>query len=558
MKSANRFFLTVIFITLFCSCSLSQKKAAKYTDYDRGYSNFYYHKADSAFLMFSRYIINPDDTLKKGKAYRYMGEMLLETGDLYGAQENLTAAIHTLDPQNKDHLEDLGFVYNTLGNVSSDLKRYDEAIELYNKAMTFIKTADYLGEPMNGKATAFQKKGNYRNAIAIYDSGLALKPVDQLLVARIIDNRAMTKLLQNPGYPAASEFWSAMKIRADSKYSIGLNASYAHLSDYYAKSDPDSALWYANKMRETATANESPGDILEAIDKMIRLSNSSLVKGQLFAAYKSLSDSLQLSRDTTRNRFALIRYDVQKSKADNLVLQQNISRQRLLMYGLIAIAIAIFIGIYFLYAKRKKKIKQEAENEIRNSRLKTSQKIHDVVANGLYGIMNELEHSNTIEREPLIDKIEGLYERSRNISYEDSTFTHSKDYDKQIPLLLTSFANKQTNVIIVGDQQIFLSKITGVQKHELYLVLNEIMINMKKHSCAKNVVIHFKTENNKGFINYKDDGVGFKDDQKFGNGLNNTVSRIKSLNGEVNFEKNESGGVSIAISVPLQSNKHDR
>lgn len=553
MKSAIRFFLTVIFVTLFCSGSLSQKKAAGYTDYDRGYHNFYYHKWDSAFLMFSRYIINPDDTLKKGKAYRYMGEMLLETGDLYGAQENLTAAIHNLDPQNKDHLEDLGFVYNTLGNVSTDLKQYDEAIELYNKAMTFIKTADYLVEPMNGKATAFQKKGNYQNAIAIYDSGLALKPVDQLLVARLIDNRARTKLLQNPGYPATSEFWSAMKIRADSQFSVGLNASYAHLSDYYVKSDPDSALWYANKMRETATANESPGDILEAIDKMIRLNNSSLVKEQLYEAFKRLNDSLHFSRDTTRNRFALIRYDVQKSKADNLVLQQNISRQRLMMYGLIAIAIAIFIGIYFLYAKRKKKIKQEAENEIRNSRLKTSQKIHDVVANGLYGIMNELEHIKSIEREPLIDKIEGLYEKSRNISYEDISIVDSIDYDKLIIRLPGSFANEQTKVITVGDQQIFWSTMTESQKRELYLVLNEIMINMKKHSQAKNVVIVFKQEDNKGIINYRDDGVGFKDDQKFGNGLNNTVSRIKSLNGEVNFEKAESGGLSIAISIPLQS-----
>jgi signal transduction histidine kinase len=174
-----------------------------------------------------------------------------------------------------------------------------------------------------------------------------------------------------------------------------------------------------------------------------------------------------------------------------------------------------------------------------------------VVANGLYGIMNELEHSNNIEREPLIDKIDRLYEKSRNISYEDVA-ADPADYDAQIPRLIQSFANEQTKVITVGDQQKFWSNINGSQKHELYLVLNEIMINMRKHSQATNVVIQFKQEHHQGFINYKDDGAGLNAGQKFGNGLNNTVNRIKSLGGEVNFGNSESGGLAIAISFPLQ------
>ena len=506
-------------------------------------------------MFFNRYINNPDDSLNKGKAFRFIGHMEWENGDLYGAQESLTIAIHTLDPGDADQREELGFVYNILGNVSLDLKRYDEAIELYNKSMAILKSADYWTEAMNGQATAFQKKGDHDKAIQMYDSILDQHAADQLLVARAIDNRAKTSWEKDPGYPALPEFWTALQIRLDSQYNPGLNASYAHLADYYAGINPDSALWYANKMRETAAANESPDDVLEAIDKLIRLTNVPSVKENWYDTFKKLNDSLQLARDTTRNRFALIRYDVQKSKADNLALQQHITKQRVFILGVIVLSAGIITGLGFWYRKRRKRMKQESENAIRNARLKTSQKIHDVVANGLYGIMNELEHSNTIEREPLIDKIEGLYEKSRNISYEDIPSDNRVDYDKQIPRLLSSFANEKTKVITVGDQQIFWSHITGHQKHELYLVLNEIMINMQKHSEAKNVVIHFKQEHNKGFINYKDDGVGFNAAQKFGNGLNNTVSRINSLNGEVNFEKNESGGISIAISFPLQLNQ---
>jgi len=545
----------------------SQKPKARYTDYDHGNYFFWNNKLDSAFLMFSRYVNNPDDTLKKGSAYKYMGEIQWNIGDLYGAQENLTSAIDVLDPANEKHHEELGYTYNILGNVSLDLKLYDEAIDFYNKAIVFAKETDYSLDIVNGKAIVFQKTGNYEDAIALYDSMLSFKPDNQRLVARMTDNRARTKWLQNPGYGALPEFRTALNIRAGAQDHAGVVTSYAHLSDYYAKLKPDSALWYAQKMFEKAKAIQSAEDMLEAIDKIIRLNNSAAEKEQWYEAYITLNDSVQYSRDTTRNRFALIRYGVEKSKADNLTLrfeiekrkvdylelQRDHTRQRLLLYGFIVLAVVIISGLIAWYRKRRKRMKQEAENAIREARLKTSQKVHDVVANGLYGIMNELEHSNTIEREPLIDKIDRLYEKSRNISYEDASSANSLDYDNTIAHLVSSFANERTKVIIVGDQQKFWSNITGPQKHELYLVLNEIMINMQKHSHAKNVVIQFKQEHHKGFISYKDDGTGFPSDLKFGNGLNNTVSRIKSLNGDINFEKSESGGISIAISFPLQS-----
>jgi nitrate/nitrite-specific signal transduction histidine kinase len=235
-----------------------------------------------------------------------------------------------------------------------------------------------------------------------------------------------------------------------------------------------------------------------------------------------------------------------------LLLQQHVANQLLLIYTVLILAIIIIAGLYIRHAKRRRKIRQESEDAIRNSKLKTSQKVHDVVANGLYGVMNELEHSKTIEREPLIDKIEELYEKSRNISYEDD-ITVANASEEEIPGILASFSNEQTKVIIVGDQRSFWKRMNSLQKHELKLILQEVMINMKKHSHARNVVIQFKQDQKNGSIQYSDDGVGFEPNQHFGNGLNNTVNRIKSLNGEVIFGKSEKGGASIALSLPFES-----
>ncbi len=556
MKLSGHLILGAFFILLFGFSSKSQNKPGKYTDFNRGDYFNYNQVWDSAFFWFNRYVNDADDTLNKGTAYNYMGQIQWRIGDLYGAQESLTGAIKTLDPLTKEHHAQLQYTYNLLGNTSLDLELYNDAISHYDNAMVFAKGTDYIPEIMNGKATALQRTRNYSDAIAMYDSILSLKPDKQDLVARAIDNRARTKWLQDHNYPALAELHLALKIRTDSQYNDGLNASYAHLSDYYTELNADSALFYAQKMREKAIELESPDDILEAVDKLILLSNSSALKQYWYREFKRLNDSIQFSRDTTRSRFALIRYDVQKSKSDNLVLQQHITRQRVLISGVVVAALGLVTGLFFLFRRRRQKLKQEAENAIRESQLKTSQKVHDVVANGLYRIMNELEHGKTLEKEPLLNKIEGLYEQSRDISYEHIPGS-SGDYDRRVHQLLTSFANEHTKVIVVGNQQTFWNRTTAKQKNELQLILDEVMINMQKHSRTKNVLIHFKQDSGTGYINYKDDGIGFRSDMEFGNGLNNTVSRIKSINGQVNFGKNGGEGVSISISFPLAPLNHD-
>ena len=113
-----------------------------------------------------------------------MGVMQRKVGDLYSAQESLTAALKTLDIKNEEHRDLIATVYNTLGNTSLDLKKYNEAIGFYDTALKITTKKDYILEVLNGKATTLQKKGNYADAIVIYDSILSLQPADIILTAR--------------------------------------------------------------------------------------------------------------------------------------------------------------------------------------------------------------------------------------------------------------------------------------------------------------------------------------------------------------------------------------
>lgn len=546
--------LTAIFAFLSLACQCQERKQS-YTDFNRGYYLWYYNKWDSAYDAFSKYVNKADDSLNKASAYKFMGEIQWYFGDLYGAQENLLNAIKILDTSKLEYHQELSYVYNILGNVSLDLASYKKAVQFYDRGIRFSHTLDFTYELLNGKALALRRSGNYNAAIGIYDSVLAMKPADQSLVARIIDNRANTLWLQNSNYPVLPEFRTALKIRLDSQNIAGLVKSYEHLTNYYAKPESDSALWYANKMFSKAKELGNIDDMIRAADMLVGYNNDPSKKNNWHKTYKVLNDSLQLSRDTARNRYALVKFDFQTIEAKNMLLQKYLTTQRILTYIVVILATGIIIGLVLSYKNRRKAIKAEAEKSIQQSKLKTSQKVHDVVANGLYIIMNELEHGKTMEKEELINKIEDLYEQSRNISYEGDASDEHTDYDSQVHSLLDDFSTGQTEVYAQGNQPAFWNNVTTAQKDELFLVLKELLVNMKKHSSAKNVSLVFRQENNRGVVIYKDDGTGFPDNVEYGNGLKNTVNRILSLNGEVNFGKSEKGGASVSISFPLQPEK---
>lgn len=352
-----------------------------------------------------------------------------------------------------------------------------------------------------------------------------------------------------------------MHIRQSEKDSWGLNASYSHLSDYYYGSRPDSALVYAHKMYTIAQQNNSPDDRLEALQKLIKLSPAKHVRAYA-EHYQLLNDSLQTARNSAKNQFALIRYESEKNKADKLALQKDnaenkvqIIRQRIFIYTTAAVSI---IGVLFAvnwYRKRKRRMEQEHQNSIRETQLKLSRKVHDVVANGLYGIMSTLEHDPAYKREQLLDKLEILYEQSRDISYEKPD-TRGEGFQQTVTKLLTAYAGPSTKVSVVGNNNELWDKVNAHAKKELEPVLQELMVNMKKHSQAKNVVIKFERQDGQALVLYQDDGIGLTSPFQYGNGLNNTGNRIKAIGGHITFDRNETNGLKIRISFPIAQNHH--
>lgn len=515
------------------------------------------NKHDSAFYYFNLIAINSTDSLQKATALTFMGIIQSFEGDYFGGQESYIRSLSYLDERKDIHPYCFQSNYNNLGNNSLDLKNYEAAIGYFDKALSYYTNDSNRLNALNGKAVALQKIGNYKLAESLGETIIDSIKNNQRLYARALSNLAKTRWLQNHRYPAAPEFLQALSIRESIMDNWGLNASYAHLSDYYAATRPDSALYYAKKMYTNTRQINNPDDELEALTKLMNLSPAIQLK-QYILRYQYLNDSLQTARNTAKNQFALVRYEAEKNKSDNLQLQKNNAQKNLQLLWQqvgIGIAITLFIAIAFIlrgrYRKRQLQTEAASRLAIQAFQLKTSQKVHDVVANGLYRIMTELEHKDTIEKEPLIDKIEVLYERSRDISYEPPAAVHH-DFQTTISGLLTAFASPATKVYVRGNSQSLWNRITPKAQLEVEQVLKELMVNMKKHSGAQNVVLKFEPQENTILILYTDDGVGFPPTFQYGIGLTNTGNRIKGIGGYFTFEET-SKGLKIRISIPTVS-----
>lgn len=548
-------FLSVLAISLLaCHKQHTILSVTEEPDYEKAES-FLYVKNDSAYYYFNKVASHSQDSLQIAMAYNRMASLQSDAGDYFGSQENLLTSLRYLDERDeKDHYC-LSSDYNELGSTSLNLRNYDAAIEYYDLALKYAHDDEFKLTFLNNKAVVYQKKKEFAKAIAIYDSIINKNPKDKKTYARILSNRTRTRWLEDSVYKAAPELLTALQVRLKENDYWGQNASYAHLSDYYSHSRPDSALIYADKMYSIARYLNSPDDEVEALQKLISLGGQQNVS-KYFTRYQYLSDSIQTARNTAKNQFALIQYNAEKNKMENLRLQKEnadkkvqIAQQRTAIYvaGLI---ILISIG---WYRKYKQQTTFKAQNLIREHELKTSQKVHDVVANGLYRLMTEIQYKPDIEKEDLLNKIDTMYEQSRQISYEHKpSVSNHQNYESKIVQLLQSFATDTIKILIVGSDSCSWQKLNVNVKVEVEHILQELMINMRKHSKASTVVIRFEQQNNCIKIQYTDDGVGLHPKYSFGNGLTNTVSRINRIKGTINFENNLKGGLNVQASFPIK------
>lgn len=519
----------------------------------------YYYRAnsqnDSAYYYYyhSNKIYNKLlDSSRIGENLYNIAIIQSALGDYVESQATGIRAISYLD---KNNLKYLSSIYNSLAISSRKQNDNNEALYWYSKSLSIASDRLDSISVLNNRAVAFRYLENYDESIIILtdlleDSNLNKK---QRTKAKVIDNLAYAKWLRNKTLNVLSEFEFAKNIRKQENDMMGLIASYAHLSEYNKVDNPKTALKQANKMYQLATNLKSPQDRLEALEKLINLGDFKNLKGYYSTSIR-ISDSLNKAKEYSRNKFAKLKYDNKKNREENLQLKivsatkelelQKEKTRNILGAFSMGVVVLGFIGFEFY---RKKKHNLEKREEVYKMETQIAKKIHDEVANNVVSIMNKVQYTKE-PKEKLLDDLEKVYLITRNISHQNKQIETGKYYLNSLKNLIKSFNSKATHVILKNISSVGLEYLRENKQIEIYRVLQELMVNMQKHSGANLVAVTFKKEKRTIKINYADNGIGVDlNDIKIRNGLSNMENRIKSINGYITFESSLNNGFKVYI-----------
>lgn len=550
----------IIILLIFYSCKKERTEDKIYQPkryYQKAKNFANENTSDSAFYYFNlakNDYLNNYDSVGAGKSLVNMAIIQHNNGDYYGSIETSLEANKLLKNENDSIVKStLASNYNNMAISSSFLKNYNESVDFYKKALRFSNDDKNRYVYNNNIGDAFILLGKYKEAKKYLEIALLTK--DSLTYAKALNNLARAKFLEDKTYNALPELNKALRIRQDKENLEGQNSSFSTLADFYLDKDPEKSLFFAQKLLETAEKINIPEDQINALQRLISLDPSNYLKN--FKKLTAINDNTQSARNKAKNQFAVVRYDVEQKNAENQNLKLKDVENKIniiyLSFGLGISALTLIVG-YFWNEKRKKSIRQEKEQEkqleVKNTQLKMSKKVHDVVANGIYQVMTKIENQNDFNKEQTLDELEFVYEKSRDISYENPD-SHDEKFNEKISQLVASFKNDEINTFTVGNQEETWENVTKSTQTEVYQIIRELLVNMKKHSEANNVVFKFEKINNLININYADNGIGISDELIFKNGLSNTVSRIENINGKITFETKTEKGLKVNISFPV-------
>ncbi|WP_347049832.1 tetratricopeptide repeat-containing sensor histidine kinase [Flavobacterium olei] len=494
-----------------------------------------------------------------------MGKIQQVNGDYYGSKETVTEAL----PFVKKNDIYKATINNTLGIADKELSLYNDAILYYKRAAEDYKNPLDRQAPLNNIATVYIQQKKYGDAISILESLLKsllskqlkdkAQPSDKSIILDNLGYAYFKKGQEEKGFSLMNE---GLQIRKATKDTYGSIESYLHLADYYSKKDLQKSDENAHAAYTIATKLNSVDERLEALQ--ILISNDNTPKTNKYVQhYFSLNDSIIKVRNNFKNKFAKIRYDSQKEKDENEKLrlekaenQLSLQRDKYLkiVFAIVFVFLLILILILIRYFRNKNKAIEFKTSY--NTETRIAKKIHDELANDVFQVIAFTESQPLAKertKEDLLQKLDDIYGRVRGISKENNRIDTGAHFTKSIKDMLSTYQTNARNVMVTNLESIDWDHIDDVKKITISRILQELMVNMKKHSHANLVVLKFESDQKSIFINYMDNGVGCENDKISKNGLTNMESRIFAVKGTIEFDTQPDKGFRARIAMPKQT-----
>lgn len=483
-------------------------------------------------------------------------------GDYYGSKETVTEAL----PYAKIIKEHLSSINNKLGIADKELTLYDDAILYYKESIKYYNNFEDKCIPLSNIAAVYIQQKKYTRAIALLESILSINFLDHEynnhFRARMQDNLGYAYFkngIDEKGFHLMEE---SLQTKIKIKDTYGSIESYLHLADYYSEKDKKKSDENALLAYQIATKLNSIDERLEALQILISNDNTHNT-AKYTQKFFTLNDSIIKVRNNFKNKSAKIKYDAKKEKDENEKLrlekaENQLSLQRAKYLKIVSVIVFAFlvILIFILIRYYKNENKAIEFKTSYNTETRIAKKIHDELANDVFQVIafaesQPLSTENT--KENLLQKLDDIYSRVRGISRENNSIDTGANFTRSIKEMLSAYNTRERNIMITNLENINWEQIDDIKKITISRILQELMVNMKKHSEASIVVIRFESDQKSISINYRDNGKGCEKSVIVKNGLQNMSNRIIAINGTFDIDTEPGKGFKVKISMPEQT-----
>ena len=238
----------------------------------------------------------------------------------------------------------------------------------------------------------------------------------------------------------------------------------------------------------------------------------------------------------------------------------------------VLISVTVFIASFFIrkifiYQKKIDEIKSENEKKIVNAVIEAQEKERKTLARELHDGLGPVLSSIKMALSAISFDKGNKFNNDILHKVDNSTdraIASVKEITNNIsPALLERYGlTKAVNSFIAGlvENKIFFQVESQVGSKRfsyqveivIYRVICELISNTIRHSGASNADLNISLFDNIIEVFYVDDGIGFdlKISEGKGMGILNIISRIKSVEGTIEFKSPSSGGIIVKIKIP--------
>lgn len=230
--------------------------------------------------------------------------------------------------------------------------------------------------------------------------------------------------------------------------------------------------------------------------------------------------------------------------------------------AVITALLIVFVTARFIYQYQlhRQKLSLEKELAVQYERQRISSDLHDEIGATLSSINI---YSSLARTES--DKVPYLESISTNVNdvvnkLDDLVWKINPKYDTLDSVIyrLMFFAQpvalaKNISMNLEAGDDLRLQKLGAETKHQLFLVLKELLNNAFKHSDCSMINIIFLLVGNRLQVEVKDDGKGYEGItvNSQSNGLQNILNRIQAMQGTISTKTDIGAGIQTIISLPL-------